>query len=219
MKIIITERQYKRILREELTSKTNYDKVKDHFKKMVQGSTEQSEDIENLFNNIKDYIEEQGFIIKVLNSCSVPFKGVRTREYIIICSPTSYVSLGDFIYVLFHEIRHELQMGTMGLDNPLTGDIEDFEEFYQAYWDMEIDAHNYGLEWVNKLKGITSLPEKLFRLSPLITRYPSLGHQVRNQMMGIKKMIEDFKKRGFDYNDISDLPIIQQHIDKLEDFL
>ena len=206
----------RRILNEEYNSESNYGKVIDHFKGLV--PSEYSETIETLFDEIKHFIESQGFTIKVLNSCAVPFRGVRTRDYIVICSPTTYRSLGDFIYILFHEIRHEVQMGDMKMDNPLSGDVEDFEEFYEAYWDMEIDAHNYGLGWVDKLKGSMGLPNGIYNLSPQITQYPSMSHAVRNQVMGIHKMVVDFKNSGHDYSDISDLPMMQQYLDNIEDF-
>ena len=206
----------KQILKEEYNPESNYGKVIDHFKTLV--PSEHSETIETLFNDIKDFVVEQGFTIKVLNSCSVPFMGVRTRDFIVICSPTSYRSLGDFIYTLFHEIRHEIQMGSMGLDNPLTGDVEDFEGLYVAYWDMELDAHNYGLGWVDKIKGSMGLPGNIYDISPQISHYPTMSHMVRNQMVGIHKMIVDLRNRGLDFSDITDLPMMQQYLDKLEDF-
>ena len=41
----------------------------------------------------------------------------------------------------------------------MSGEIEDFEELYKLYWEMEIDAHNYGMEWVKKLGNELNLPK------------------------------------------------------------
>ena len=60
----------------------------------------------------------------------------------------------------------------MDLQDPLSGDIEDFEEFYKIYWDMEIDAHNYGMEWVEKIKELVDLPEELYKVSPTNNQLP-----------------------------------------------
>jgi hypothetical protein len=219
MKVIITESQLKLLENQSIDNSSNYETVINHFKGLVNDSPEYSNKIDAIFKFIKDFITKEGFSVKVLNNCAVPFRGVRTNNFIVICSPTSYRSLGDFIYILFHEIRHEIQMGSMGLDNPLVSDVEDFERLYEAYWDMEIDAHNYGIEWVEKLKETMGLPGNIYDVSPQITNYPSMSHMIRNQMVGIHKMIVDLKNKGLDFSDISDLPMVKQYLDKLEDFL
>ena len=205
----------RRIIREEANVKSNYQKVIDNFKRIV--PEEYSDKIDEVFRHIRHYIEQEGFNIKVLNSCSVPFRGVRTRNNIIICSPEKYRSLAELVYIIFHEIRHEIQMGNLGQINPLSGDIENFDELYEMYWEMEIDAHEYGMEWVDKIRKIINLPEEYYTLSPMITQYPTMGHMVRNQIEGVNKMIQSLKKDGYDYSDISDLPMIKQLTDKLED--
>lgn len=204
---------------QSINNNSNYETVINHFKGLVNGSPEYSNRIDVIFKFIKDFTTNEGFSVKVLNNCAVPFRGVRTKDDIIICSPTSYRSLGDLVYILFHEIRHEIQMGKMDLQDPLSGDIEDFEEFYKIYWDMEIDAHNYGMEWVEKIKELVDLPEDLYKVSPQITNYPSMGHMVRNQLVGIHKMIIEMKKNNDDFSGSSDLPMVKQHIHKLESFL
>ncbi len=204
---------------QSLNNNSNYETVINHFKGLVNDSPEYSNRIEVIFKFIKDFITNEGFNVKVLNNCTVPFRGVRTKDDIIICSPTSYRSLGDLVYVLFHEIRHEIQMGKMDLQDPLSGDIEDFEEFYKIYWDMEIDAHNYGMEWVETIKDLVDLPKELYKVSPQITNYPSMSHMVRNHLVGIHKMIIEMKKNNDDFSGSSDLPMVKQHIDKLESFL
>ena len=204
---------------QSLNNNSNYETVINHFKGLVNDSPEYSNRIEVIFKFIKDFITNEGFNVKVLNNCAVPFRGVRTKDDIIICSPTSYRSLGDLVYVLFHEIRHEIQMGKMDLQDPLSGDIEDFEEFYKIYWNMEIDAHNYGMEWVETIKDLVDLPKELYKVSPQITNYPSMSHMVRNHLVGIHKMIIEMKKNNDDFSGSSDLPMVKQHIDKLESFL
>lgn len=204
---------------QSINNNSNYETVINHFKGLVNDSPKYSNRIDIIFKFIKDFITNEGFSVKVLNNCAVPFRGVRTKDGIIICSPTSYRSLSDLVYILFHEIRHEIQMGKMDLQDPLSGDIEDFEEFYKIYWDMEIDAHNYGMEWVETIKELVDLPEELYKVSPQITNYPSMSHMVRNQLVGIHKMIVEMKKNSDDFSGSSDLPMVKQHIHKLESFI
>jgi len=204
----------KKILKENIESNNNYQKVIDNFKNLLPDIYH--ENLDEVFSNIKTFIEEEGFNIKVLNNCQLPFRGVRTRDFIIICSPQNYNSLAELVYIIFHEIRHEIQMGRLEQINPLSGDLDDFEELYTLYWDMEMDAHKYGLEWVDKIGKMINLPEKYYKLSPMVAKYPSMGHMVRNQIVQINKTINDLKQRGYDYNDISDLPNIKILLDRLE---
>ena len=204
----------KRILREEILPQSNYQKIIDNFKVLL--PIEYHEQLDNIFNHIKNFIENEGFTLKVLNNCQVPFRGVRTRDFIIICSPQNYTNLAELVYILFHEIRHEIQMGRLNQVNPLSGDLEDFEELYNMYWDMEMDAHEYAIKWVNKIGNMINLPEKYYKLSPMVINYPSMGHMVRNQIEQINKTIQDLKQKGYDYGDISDLPNIKILLDRLE---
>lgn len=205
----------KKILIEDVQTKTNYESIIDNFKKIL--PQEYSEKIDEVFNVIKEYIQSEGFTLKVLNNCAVPFKGARTRNFIILCSPKSYTNLADLIYLIFHEIRHEIQMGKLKQTNPMSGDIEDFEELYKMYWDMELDAHEYGLEWVDKMRNILNLPERYYTLSSSITSYPTMSHYVRNSIEQINRTIKDLKSRGYEYNDLGDLPMIKSIVNKLED--
>jgi hypothetical protein len=195
---------------------SNFNKVINSFKLKL--PIEYHDIIDETFYNIKNYIENGGFEIKVLNSCPVPFKGVRTRDYIIICSPQSFNNLAEFVYILFHEIRHEIQIGKLKQTNPLSGDIEDFEELYDMYWDMEMDAHNFGMEWVEKIDKILNLPSEHYNLSNNIRNYPSMSNITRQQIQNINKLIKEFKAKGYEYSDISDLPLVKNIIDKLENF-
>ena len=152
----------RRILREDTEIKSNYQKLIDRFKKIL--PKEYSEKVDDVFEYIKDFINSKGFNLKVLNNCQVPFKGVRTKDFIIICSPELYNSLAEFIYIIFHEIRHEIQMGELKQINPLSGDLENFDELYEIYWKMEMDAHDYAIEWVNKIDNLINLPNKYYKL-------------------------------------------------------
>ena len=204
----------RRVLREDTEIKSNYQKVIDKFKKIL--PKEYSEKVNEVFEYIKDFINKKGFNLKVLNNCQVPFKGTRTKDFIIICSPELYSSLPDLIYIIFHEIRHEIQMGELKQINPLSGDLENFDELYDIYWKMEMDAHDYAIEWVNKIGNMINLPKEYYKLSSMVTSYPSMGHMVRDQIVVINKTIQELKKNGYDYSDISDLPFVKKHLDKLE---
>jgi len=205
----------RRILREDLSKTSNFDTILKHFKSITPKSYEDK--IEDVFEKIKNYINEEGFNIKVLNNCETGFKGVRTKNFIIICSPTSFNTISEFIYILFHEIQHEIQMGKLKQKNPMSGEIEDFEELYKLYWEMEIDAHNYGMEWVKKLGNELNLPKQHYQLSDIILNYPSMGHSIRNMMKTLHKQIQQMKRKGMEYSDIVDLPIVKKHMDKIED--
>ena len=205
----------RKILKEDTEIKSNYQKVIDNFKKIL--PERYSEKIDEVFMYIKDFIDKEGFQIKVLNNCQVIFKGIRTKNFIVICSPESYTSLAELVYIIFHEIRHEIQMGKLGQINPLSGDLENFDELYEMYWEMEMDAHKYAIEWVNKIGDIINLPKKYYKLSPMVTEYPTMSHMVRDQIVNINEMIKELKRKGYDYNDISDLPFVKKHLDKLEE--
>jgi len=205
----------RRILREDTEDKSNYQKIIDNFKKIL--PKRYDEKIDDVFTYIKEFIYKEGFQVKVLKNCQVGFKGVRTEKFIIICSPETYTSLAELIYIIFHEIRHEIQMGKLGQINPLSGDLENFDELYEMYWEMEMDAHEYAIQWVNKIGEIINLPKGYYKLSSMVTQYPTFGHMVRNQIVEINEIIKDLKKQGYDYNDISDLPFVKKHLDKLED--
>jgi hypothetical protein len=212
---MLTKNIIRKLLREQNESRSNYDAVINNFKGIL--PQEYSEKIDDVFKIIKEYIQSEGFVLKVLNNCQVPFKGARTKNFIIICSPKSYQNLADFIYVLFHEIRHEIQMGKLKQTNPMSGDIENFDELYEMYWNMELDAHEYGIEWVDKMRNILNLPARYYTLSSFITTYPTMGHYVRNSIEQINRTIKDLKSRGYEYSDLGDLPMIKSIIDKLED--
>ena len=198
-----------------LKTTSNYEKVISKFRKDI--PEDKMSVYEMICNKIKDFIQERGYTIKVLNSCNTGFKGVRTNKAIILCSPDSLKNFATFVYILFHELRHEQQMSEFGLSDSYMGDIEDFEEFYKIYWNMELDADSYGKEWVNKIGDVLKLPSDVYYLDGMITNYPSMSNQVRQFTQHLHREIQTLKSRGMDYSDISDLEIVKKHLKTLED--
>ena len=201
---------------------SNFSILLDRFKKRFPNQYQSKIDIIEKF--VTDYIEKRNINVKFLNSCSVGFKGVRTRDHVIICSPVEMESIGDFLYTIFHEIRHEQQMRDIKMRNPLTDfDLSDFEELYQQYWEMELDADQFAKNMVAKLIIKLKIPleiaKKYFSLSPYVEKYPTLSNMVRSSVYQIIEDIKRIKKSGGEYTDIQDHPIVKRHIDKLEDFI
>jgi hypothetical protein len=133
-------------------------------------------------------------------------------------------TIGDFLYTIFHELRHEEQMRDLKMINPLTDfDLEDFEALYKQYWEMELDADAFAKNMVAKivieLKIPIEIAKKLFSLSPYVQQYPSMSKMVRGGIQQIINDIKQIKKSGDQYEDIQDHPIVKRHIDKLEDFI
>lgn len=194
------------------------DKFKDSFPQELQSKVDVIE------NFVVNYIQENNLNVKFLNSCNAGFKGVRTRDQIIICSPFGMETIGDFLYTIFHEIRHEQQIRDLKMLNPLTDfDLEDFEALYEQYWNMELDADKFAKEMVAKLVIKLGIPidiaKKLFSLSPYVEQYPRMSNMVRGGIQQIINDIKRIKKSGGEYTDIQDHPVVQRHIDKLEDFI
>jgi hypothetical protein len=133
-------------------------------------------------------------------------------------------TIGDFLYTIFHEIRHEQQIRDLKMMNPLTDfDLEDFEALYEQYWNMELDADEFAKKMVAKLIIKLEIPieiaKKLFSLSPYVQQYPSMSNMVRGSIQQIINDIKQIKKSGGQYEDIQDHPVVKRHIDKLEDFI
>jgi hypothetical protein len=173
---------------------------------------------------VVDYIKDHNFTVKFLNSCFTGFSGVRTKDQIIICSPSFMATLGDFLYTIFHEIRHEEQIRDLKMDNPLTDyDLEDFEKLSEKYWEMELDADRFAKEMVAKLVIKLGLPmdvaKQNFQLSAYIENYPSMSKMVISQLEQIVMSIIQIKKSGGEFTDIQDHPMVKRHIDKLENFI
>lgn len=194
------------------------DKFKNSFPKELQPKIN---DIEKFVVN---YIRKNDINIKFLNSCSVGFKGVRTRDQVIICSPMQMETIGDFLYTIFHEIRHEQQIRDIKMDNPLIDyDLDDFENLYEQYWEMELDADQFAKNMVAKIVIGLKIPiedaKQLFSLSPYVEKYPSMSQMIKMSLTQIINGIKQIKKSGGEYEDIQDHPIVKNHIDKLENFI
>jgi hypothetical protein len=201
---------------------SNFDKLLNKFKENFPETLKSKANA--IKNFVSHYVEEKGYTIKFLNSCSTGFSGVRTKDQIIICSPSNMRTIGDFLYTIFHEIRHEQQLSEMKERNPLTDyDLDDFETLYKQYWDMELDADKFGKEMVAKLIMALDIPmdfaKEQFSLSPYINQYPSMSMMVRMNIKNIVSQIQQLKDAGIEFTDIQDHPIVKRHLDKLENFL
>ena len=201
---------------------SNFSRLLEKFKNSFPPELESKVDV--IENFVVNYIRDNEINVKFLNSCSAGFKGVRTRDQVIICSPIQMETIGDFLYTIFHELRHEEQMRDLKMLNPLTDfDLEDFEALYKQYWEMELDADAFAKNMVAKivieLKMPIEMAKKLFSLSPYVQQYPSMSKMVRGGIQQIINDIKQIKKSGGQYEDIQDHPIVKRHIDKLEDFI
>lgn len=174
-------------------------------------------------NFVKKFISKNGYNVKFLNACT-GFAGVRTKDTIIICSPNAMGGFGDFLYTIFHEIRHEQQVSKIKMENPLTDmDLEDFENLYRQYWEMELDADQYAKNMLVQLIQTLDLTKEealtIFKLSPHVDQYPQFSDMVRKQLRSIIDYIIKMKSLGQKYEDIQDHPMVKMHLDKLERFI
>jgi hypothetical protein len=170
------------------------------------------------------YITKNKLNVKFLNSCSTGFAGVRTRDQIIICSPNKMSTIGDFLYTIFHEIRHEQQVRDIKMLNPLQDyDLEDFENLYEQYWEMELDSDQFAKNMVASIIIKLGIPldfaKKKFGLSQYIVQYPNMSQAIKKQLEYIIDSIKKIKKSGDEYIDIQDHPMVKRHLDKLENFI
>jgi hypothetical protein len=198
-----------------LKTTSNYERVINKFKKDIPSSYHKEYDL--IAQKIKDFVQNKGYVIKIINSCNTGFRGVRTNKAIILCSPESLPNFATFVYILFHELRHEQQMSEFDLKDTYMGDVEDFEEFFKIYWKMELDADRYGKEWVKKIGDVLKLPHIIYNLDPMIENYPSMSNMVKQFTLHLHREIQTLKKQGMDYSDISDLDIVKKHLQTLED--
>ena len=201
---------------------SNLDRLLDQFQ--TQFPSEFKSKVPVIGNFVSDYIRTNNINIKFLNSCFAGFSGVRTRDQVIICAPSQMSTIGDFLYTVFHEIRHEHQIRDMKMTNPLTEfDLEDFEALADQYWKMELDADKFAKNMVAKIVIKLRIPievaKRLFSLSPYIENYPSASRMVRGYLFQIVNGIKEIKKSGAKYEDIQDHPMVKRHIDKLENFI
>ena len=200
---------------------SNFDRLVNHF--IENFPEEQKDKVSEIKNFVKNYIQENNFTIKFLNACP-GYSGVRTRDQIIICSPMNMVTIGDFLYTIFHEIRHEQQISEIKMPNPLTDyDLEDFENLYNQYWEMELDADQFAKNMIAKLVIKLSIPidfaKREFSLSGYIDAYPSMSKSVEMSLRMIIDDIKRIKKSGGEFTDIQDHPMVKNHLKDLEKFI
>lgn len=214
----------KRTIREndEIRTKSNFNRLMDQFQ--TQFPTQLKSKVPLINNFVSDYIKTNNINVKFLNSCSTGFAGVRTRDQVIICSPSQMTTIGDFLYTVFHEIRHEQQIRDIKMPNPLTEfDLEDFEKLADQYWEMELDADQFAKNMIAKMIIKLKIPiieaKRLFSLSPYIEKYPSMSNMIRSNLFQIVNGIKEIKKSGGEFEDIQDHPMVKRFIKDLEDFI
>jgi len=217
----------RQIVRESVESnkqitQSNLDRLMDQFKYQFPDNLQSKVPVISKF--VSDYIKKNNINIKFLNSCFAGFSGVRTKDQVIICAPSQMSTIGDFLYTVFHEIRHEHQIRDIKMPNPLTEfDLEDFESLADQYWEMELDADQFAKNMVAKIVIKLGIPidiaSRLFSLSYYIQNYPSTSKMIRGHLAQIVNGIKEIKKSGAEYEDIQDHPMVKRHIDKLEDFI
>ena len=208
----------RKILTEE-QKQSNLDRVIDSLGKGID-----SELLNRIKHYIKSYIQDRGYTVKFLNSCSTGFSGVRTKKQVIICSPMTMSSIGDFIYTIFHELRHEDQMTTLQMENPLTDmDLEDYEELSEQSWNMEMDADTSAKKEVAKMILDLGIPiekaKQNFKLAQHIENYQYSSNLVKAYIQHLVMDIIRMKKDGLEFTDIQDHPLVKRHLDKLEEFI
>jgi hypothetical protein len=201
---------------------SNFSRLLSQFKERFPDELNSKIDIIEKF--VVDYVNRNDITIRFLNSCSTGFSGVRTKDQVIICAPSQMTTIGDFLYTIFHEIRHEHQIRDMKMTNPLSDfDLEDFENLADQYWKMELDADKFAKYMVAKIVIKLGIPitdaKKYFSLSPYIEKYPSMSGIIRSHLTQIVNGIKQIKKSGGEYNDIQDHPMVKMYIDKLEKFI
>lgn len=200
---------------------SNFEKILNKFENLFPQN--QKNKVTEIKKFIENYILKSGYKIKFLNACPT-FFGVRTKDQIIICAPNSMTTLGDFVYTIFHEIRHEQQISEIKMPNPLSEfDLNDFERLYQQYWEMELDADQFAKNMVAKLVRNLDIPieyaKNIFKLSAFIENYPQSSFFVRKNLEQIIEKIKEMKSKGKNYSDIQDHPIIKPYVEKLESFI
>jgi hypothetical protein len=201
---------------------SNFSRLLNQFKKQFPDELKSKVDIIEKF--VVNYINKNDITIRFLNSCGTGFSGVRTKDQVIICSPMNMRTIGDFLYTIFHEIRHEQQVRDIKMPNPLTDyDLDDFENLYNQYWEMELDADQFAKNMIAKLVIKLDIPiwfaKGQFSLSPYIQQYPLMSKSVEMSLRSIINTIKHIKKSGGEYEDIQDHPMVKMHIDRLEKFI
>lgn len=206
---------------EEVIKTSHFDKVMDKFKSSF--PEEHKNEVDKISDYVKSYIRDNNYTVKFLNSCSTGFSGVRLDKAVVICSPNFMSGIGDFLYTIFHEMRHEQQISVFKMGNPTIDSLDDFEELSEKYWEMELDADEFAKKKIAEIVMNSKIPiEKakiLFRLSEYIEKYPTLSKMVKFQITQLANQLKHMRDSGQEIKDISDHPFVKQHLDKLEEFI
>ena len=206
---------------EEVIKTSHFDKVMDKFKSSF--PEEHKNEVDKISDYVKSYIRDNNYTVKFLNSCSTGFSGVRLDKAVVICSPNFMSGIGDFLYTIFHEMRHEQQISVFKMGNPTIDSLDDFEELSEKYWEMELDADEFAKKKIAEIVMNSKIPvEKakiLFRLSEYIEKYPTLSKMVKFQITQLANQLKYMRDSGQEIKDISDHPFVKQHLDKLEEFI
>jgi hypothetical protein len=206
---------------EEVGRTSHFDKVMDKFKSSF--PEEHKNEVDKISDYVKSYIRDNNYTVKFLNSCSTGFSGVRLDKAVVICSPNFMSGIGDFLYTIFHEMRHEQQISVFKMGNPTIDSLDDFEELSEKYWKMELDADEFAKKKIAEIVMNSKIPiEKakiLFRLSDYIEKYPTLSKMVKFQITQLANQLKHMRDSGQEIKDISDHPFVKQHLDKLEEFI
>lgn len=212
----------KRLLEQASSNQSNFDRLMEIFKSNFPKEYQPRVDV--ISDYVKNFVRKNNFNIKFINSCSTGFMGVRTKDQVIICSPTSLKTIGDFIYTIFHELRHEQQVSQLKMLDPTADmDLDDFEALYKQYWEMELDADQFAknkiANLVLKLKIPMDVAKNQFKLSQYIENYPSASSYIKQSLYAIVNNIKQIKKSGAEFTNIQDHPMIKQHLNRLERFI
>ena len=206
---------------EEVVRTSHFDKVMDKFKSSF--PEEHKNEVDKISDYVKSYIRDNNYTVKFLNSCSTGFSGVRLDKAVVICSPNFMSGISDFLYTIFHEMRHEQQISVFKMGNPTIDSLDDFEELSEKYWEMELDADEFAKKKIAEIVMNSKIPvEKakiLFRLSDYIEKYPTLSKMVKFQITQLANQLKHMRDSGQEIKDISDHPFVKQHLDKLEEFI
>ena len=206
---------------EEVVRTSHFDKVMDKFKSSF--PEEHKNEVDKISDYVKSYIRDNNYTVKFLNSCSTGFSGVRLDKAVVICSPNFMSGIGDFLYTIFHEMRHEQQISVFKMGNPTIDSLDDFEELSEKYWKMELDADEFAkkkiAEIVMNSKISVEKAKILFRLSDYIEKYPTLSKMAKFQITQLANQLKHMRDSGQEIKDISDHPFVKQHLDKLEEFI
>jgi len=200
---------------------SNFDRVLEKFESSF--PAKQRSKIALIKKFVENYINESGYRVKFLNACTT-YSGVRTRDQVIVCAPNHMSTFGDFLYTLFHEIRHEQQISEIKMPNPLTEfDLNDFESLYKQYWEMELDADQFAKNMVGSIIRKLDIPiedaRTIFKLSEFIKNYPQASLAVKSSLENIIRTIKNMKSQGIEFTDIQDHPMVQPYIQKLENLI